>query len=351
MEANPAMDQQKSQQTKQAALDSARISALVRSGAMKSSDLPRLKIALRRQSEVGDIARLPKQHRDVLTRYYDATSSAAIGSQQAFQAVRKNLMQHNEIEGDELITEAIAGFKDEQNPPVMIVLQRKGIRIFPDGKKVAMYHNKQLGLVITIPYAGTGNSPGEVIPGTNIQMEEVEPVNELKDETLKSYLEKRPSPKIRDIARKETVGKPEERQKDIERANLTRIGRARAKAKLLKRNPPPRKQPEYDPTDRGYGQGRYMGDSVEVSGDVMESLEQVAAYAQQDNVTSHAKHMKFADGSKLKVSHGAAKAIHMVHGALNDENKKKFADMLTTPKGFEKAAHFALSKVNFTINK
>ena len=84
---------------------------------------------------------------------------------------------------------------------------------------------------------------------------------------------------------------------------------------------------------------------------VMENIDQVAAFAQQDNVTSNAKHFKFADGSKLKVSHGAAKAIHMVHGALNDENKKKFADMLTTPKGFEKAAHFALSKVNFTINK
>ena len=83
--------------------------------------------------------------------------------------------------------------------------------------------------------------------------------------------------------------------------------------------------------------------------DLMESLEQVAAYAQQDNVTSHAKHFKFADGSKLKVSHGAAKAIHLVHGALNDENKKKFAEMLKTPKGFEKAAHFALSKVNFSI--
>ena len=60
-------------------------------------------------------------------------------------------------------------------------------------------------------------------------------------------------------------------------------------------------------------------------------------------------HWKFADGSKLKVSHGAAKAIHLVHGALNDENKKKFADMLTTPKGFEKAAHFALSKVEYKI--
>jgi hypothetical protein len=81
----------------------------------------------------------------------------------------------------------------------------------------------------------------------------------------------------------------------------------------------------------------------------MESLEQVAAYAQQEQPKASAKHMKFADGSKLKVSHGAAKAIHMVHGALNDENKKKFADMLTTPKGFEKAAHFALSRVKFTI--
>ncbi len=279
----------------------------------------------------------------------DRVSMSAFRRQ--LQAIKssKPLMNSFEPSDQDQIVEAIAGFKDEQNPPVMIVLQRKGIRIFPDGRKVAMYQNKQLGLVITIPYAGTGNSPGEIIPGANIQMEEVEPVNELKDETLKSYLEKRPSPKIRDIARKETVGKPEERQKDIERANLTRIGRARAKAKLIKRNPPPRKQPEYDPNDRGYGQGRYMGDSVEVSGDIMESLEQVAAYAQQDNVTSHAKHMKFADGSKLKVSHGAAKAIHMVHGALNDENKKKFADMLTTPKGFEKAAHFALSKVQFKI--
>jgi len=257
MEANPAMDQQKSQQTKQAAIDSARISALVRAGMMKSSDLPRLKVAMRRHAQVGDIAKLPKQHRDVLTKYYDATSSAALGSQQAFQAVRRNIMQHNEIEGGEVINEAIAGFKDENNPPVMIVLQRRGIRIFPDGKKVAMYHNKQLGLVITIPYAGTGNSPGEIIPGANVQMEEVE--------------------------------------------------------------------------------------------DIIESLDQVAAYAQEQTPKALAKHMKFADGSKLKVSHGAAKAIHMVHGALNDENKKKFAEMLKNPKGFEKAAHFALSKVEYKI--
>ena len=63
--------------------------------------------------------------------------------------------------------------------------------------------------------------------------EDIEQLDELKKDTLQSYLEKRRAPKISDIARAETVGKPEERQKDIERANLTRIGRARAKRKLL----------------------------------------------------------------------------------------------------------------------
>jgi hypothetical protein len=165
---------------------------------------------------------------------------------------KKSLMNSYEIIDKEHICEAT--LRDEVNPPPMLVLKRTGIRIFPDGRRVAMYVNSRMGLTFTIPYSPTGTSTDATIPG--VKSEEVE---------------------------------------------------------------------------------------------IMESLDQVAKYAQQDNVTSHARHFKFADGSKLKVSHGAAKAIHMVHGALNPENQKKFADMLNTPRGFEKAAHFALSKVQFTI--
>jgi hypothetical protein len=214
---------------------------------MKTSELPALKIAMARHAKVGDVAKLPKNQRDVLDRYYKSTSTAALGSQQSVAAVRRNIMSGYEISRDDYITEATF-----QDPPMVLVLKRKGVRIFPDGKRVALYVNEKLNLSVSMPYSSTG-------PEQNL------------------------------------VGVSEET--------------------------------------------------------VMENIDQVAAFAQQDNVTSNAKHFKFADGSKLKVSHGAAKAIHMVHGALNDENKKKFADMLTTPKGFEKAAHFALSKVNFTINK
>lgn len=226
--------------------NAANVARLVRRGLMPSKDLPTLKMAMLNHQRKGDIAKLPKNQRDVLQRYNAALSSAAYGSQGSFLAVSRNVAKEDyEISRTDYVTEASLS----SDPPMMLVLKRTGVRIFPDGKRVALYKNDKLGLSFTIPYSSAG------------------PEQEL----------------------------------------------------------------------------------VGVSEEIMESIEQVAAYAQQDNVTSHAKHMKFADGSKLKVSHGAAKAIHMVHGALNDDNKKKFADMLKTPKGFEKAAHFALSRVKFSI--
>jgi hypothetical protein len=227
------------------------IARLVRRGLLPAKDLPLLKAAMISQQKKGDIAKLTKPHRDVLQRYNSALSGAAYGSRQSVSALVRNIGENYEITRDEFISERVAVATD---PPMMLILKRKGIRIFPDGKRVALYTNERLGLSFTIPY--NSNSAEQEIIG--VQAEENE---------------------------------------------------------------------------------------------IMESLEQVAAYAQQEEPKATAKHMKFADGSKLKVSHGAAKAIHMVHGALSDENKKKFADMLSNPKGFEKAAHFALSKVNFSINK
>lgn len=244
MDQNP-LQQQRDQQ-KQTRTNAQRIAQLVRAGLMKASELPALKVAMARHAKVGDVAKLPRNQRDVLNRYYQSTSDAAIGSQQSVTAIRRNIQNGYEVSRDDYISEAT--FND---PPMMLILKRQGIRIFPDGKRVALYKNEKLGLSFTVPYSSNG--------------------------------------------------------------------------------------PEQELTG--------------VSEELMENIDQVVSYATQEQPNATAKHMKFDDGSKLKVSHGAAKAIHMVYDALNDENKKKYAAMLTHPKGFEKAAHFALSKVNFTINK
>ena len=56
--------------------------------------------------------------------------------------------------------------------------------------------------------------------------------------------------------------------------------------------------------------------------------------------------VKFASGHTRKIDHFTASAITKVHGALNDENKKKFSDMVhKSPEHFFKASQFALNKV------
>lgn len=55
-----------------------------------------------------------------------------------------------------------------------------------------------------------------------------------------------------------------------------------------------------------------------------------------------AQRVKFADGSTRKVDHFTASAITQVHNALNDDNKKKFADMVhKSPAHLMKASDFA----------
>ena len=68
---------------------------------------------------------------------------------------------------------------------------------------------------------------------------------------------------------------------------------------------------------------------------VMDQLHKIVSNKQATSV-------KFADGSTRKVDHYTASAITQVHKALNDENKKKFADMVhKSPAHLAKASDFA----------
>ena len=47
--------------------------------------------------------------------------------------------------------------RDESIPAPMLVLRRRGIRIFPDGKHVALYTNDKYNLTFTVPYGGSSD--------------------------------------------------------------------------------------------------------------------------------------------------------------------------------------------------
>ena len=48
------------------------------------------------------------------------------------------------------------------DPPTILIMRRKSIRLFPNGQRVAMYYVDKINKYVTIPY--TAHQWGEVIP-------------------------------------------------------------------------------------------------------------------------------------------------------------------------------------------
>ena len=127
------------------------------------------------------------------------------------------------------------------DPPFVLVLKRKSIRLYPNNTKIALYYNQKLDKYFSIPYGGGVDAP--------VQAEE-----------------------------------------------------------------------------------------TQIEEGVMNQLHKIVADKQAQSV-------KFGNGQSRKVDHFTASAITQVHKALNDDNKKKFADMVhKSPAHLVKASDFAFSR-------
>lgn len=129
------------------------IRRLAKGGAVKDKNrqlaaMTTLQSAMARLQQVGgDFNKLGPKHRQILGSFSTNILGAVVSSPTAMNAALRNLR----TEDAEITLEAA---NMPHDPPMIMVLKRKGIRIFPDGKKVALYTNDQLGLTFTVPYVG-----------------------------------------------------------------------------------------------------------------------------------------------------------------------------------------------------
>ena len=224
----------------------AKIARLVNAGLIQRSKLPILRAARKNLVRKGDIAFIPKLQRKALQDYNDALQTAALKTTGSVGVVRRNINAGVELDGDVIAEEVLN--EQEFVAPQMMVLRRTGIRIFPDGRRVALYVNEKYNLMFSVPYK-KGQSPTDV---PMVQSEETEHIEE----------------------------------------------------------------------------------NIEHIKDIVNNKQ--------------AKKLKFQDGTSMTVDATTAKAIHLVHGALNDENRAKVAKMLSHSKGhFMKVADFALKNTAF----
>lgn len=62
----------------------------------------------------------------------------------------------------------------EETPPAMMVLRRRGVRLFPDGQRIALYTNDRYGLMFSVPYGSSYLNTKSGSPLVAMRSEEAE---------------------------------------------------------------------------------------------------------------------------------------------------------------------------------
>jgi hypothetical protein len=220
-----------------------------------------------------------------------------------------NMQARRAVKEDEDVIEA-EQLEEAQNPgpvpPYVLLLKRKAIRLYPDGTKIALYHNKQINKFFSVPY--------DTPIGTAIQAEEVE----LEESSKDPWKDKHFGPTK--IIKQNYHVKTDTKSYNVKADNEDHAH------KLVTNHAPGSKIVSIE------HKGRIM-EVVEES--VMDQLHKIVK-------DKSAQPVKFASGHSRKIDHFTASAITQVHKALNDDNKKKFADLIhKSPEHFMKASDFA----------
>jgi hypothetical protein len=223
-----------------------------------------------------------------------------------------NTQARRAVREDVEVTEEPVILQEDKDPPLVLVIKRKAIRVYPDGTRIALYFNERLKKYFSVPYQyGSGmDAP--------IQSEEVE----LEEASHDPWKDKHFGP-TKIIKQKYHV------KTDTKSYNVKADNEDHAH-KLVTKHAPGSKIVSIE------HKGRIMEETIDEA--VMDTLHKIVNDKQ-------AKSVKFASGHTRKVDHFTASALTQVHNALNDDNKKKFADMVhKSPEHFMKASDFAFKR-------
>jgi hypothetical protein len=216
--------------------DYSKFDVLVRAGLANKAQMQRIHKILEKMGE--EKPQFNNADRMIIQNLFNKMVDLISNNKQINQLSRRAIKEDDEgidIEADQLDEAQNPG----ATPPYVLLLKRKAIRLYPDGTKIALYHNKQINKYFSVPY----DSPVEI---ASIQAEEIELQESVMDQLHKIVKDKSAQP------------------------------------------------------------------------------------------------VKFASGHSRKIDHFTASAITQVHKALNDDNKKKFADLVhKSPEHFMKASDFA----------
>ena len=281
--------------------DYSKFDVLVRAGLANKAQMQRIHKILDKMGE--EKPTFNNADRMIIQNLFNKMVDVITNNKQIYQKTRQVVRENIEEEIEEPII-----LQEDKDPPLVLVIKRKAIRMYPDGTRIALYYNERLQKYFSVPYQyGSGmDAP--------IQSEEVEQIDELSSNLLDRYKE-RAKKSSDSLASQGKYKQANDRTLNVMKATGKQIEKTTASIRK-----------------------HLNKEDVEITEAVMDTLHKIV-----DNKS--AQSVKFASGHTRKVDHFTASAITQVHKALNDENKKKFADMVhKSPEHFMKASDFAFKR-------
>ena len=265
--------------------DYSKFDTLVRAGLANKAQMQRIHKILDKMGE--EKPTFNNADRMIIQNLFNKMVDLISNNKQINMQARRAVKEDEDVIEAEQLDEANPG----PTPPYILLLKRTAIRLYPDGTKIALYRNKQLNKYFSVPYDTPVSSA--------IQAEEVEQIDEIGD----------PAEMYRKAT--ETARAKLQTMKALDRTEA--YEKKRLEATRL----------------------RTQKEEVELKESVMDQLHKIVK-------DKSAQPVKFASGHSRKIDHFTASALTQVHNALNDDNKKKFADLVhKSPEHFMKASDFA----------
>jgi hypothetical protein len=126
--------------------DYSKFDMLVRAGLANKAQMQRIHKILDKMQEEKPV--FNNADRMILQNLFNKMVDLISNNKQIFTQVRRVVKD----DVDTIQAESLNEVVDAKDPPYILLLKRKAIRIYPDNTKVALYHNKQLDKYFSVPY-------------------------------------------------------------------------------------------------------------------------------------------------------------------------------------------------------
>jgi len=126
--------------------DYSKFDMLVRAGLANKAQIQRIHKILDKMQEEKPV--FNNADRMILQNMFNKMVDLISNNKQIFTQARRAVKEDVDMIQAESLNEAT----DAKDTPYILLLKRKAIRIYPDGTKVALYHNKQLDKYFSVPY-------------------------------------------------------------------------------------------------------------------------------------------------------------------------------------------------------